>query len=264
VKPLEPLVPKGGGTDALFDLYGGLPEATKSEYVPKPEVTQKLEPLLPVEEDPRKVLFLDIDGVLRPVHGRQDAFQNARTIEINGARVPLLGNSEAKAGIDFWPSAMRALRHIVSKTGVRIVLSSDWRKSDELKEGIGAQFDEYRMPALYDQTPDLDLAAPGVLKTLHSSFREKRCKEIRKWLRSHPKIERWVAIDDVDLSMPDKEASRATEGQSSVFLDAGQNFVRCNPTNGLTMELARIAIAFFNGLEVTEEMLSAAYGGNPS
>ena len=43
-------------------------------------------------------------------HVRQDAFQNTRTIEINGARVPLLGNSEAKAGVDFWPSAMRALR----------------------------------------------------------------------------------------------------------------------------------------------------------
>ena len=44
--------------------------------------------------------------------GRQDAFQNTRTIEINGARVPLLGSSEAKAGVDFWPSAMRALRRL--------------------------------------------------------------------------------------------------------------------------------------------------------
>ena len=51
-------------------------------------------------------------GTLRFPCGRQDAFQNTRTIEINGARVPLLGSSEAKAGVDFWPSAMRALRRL--------------------------------------------------------------------------------------------------------------------------------------------------------
>jgi len=126
--------------------------------------------------------------------------------------VPLLVNSEAKAGIDFWPTAMRALRHVAMKTGARLVLSSDWRKESVLKEGIDRAMEEYRMPPIYGETPDLDKITTGVIKALHSSFREKRCKEIRKWLRQHPKVACWVAIDDVDLSMPDKEAKRSADG----------------------------------------------------
>lgn len=254
--------------DLMAALYGGLPDATVTEIVPKPEAP-KFEPLPPPAEDPTKVLFLDIDGVLRSVHGRQDAFQNARTIEINGSRVPLLGNSEAKAGIDFWPQAMRALRHIVQKTGARIVLSSDWRKEEVLRDGIAAAFEEYRMPPLYSQTPDLDQATPGVIKALHTSFREKRCKEIRKWLLRHPKVTTWVAVDDIDLSMPDKEAKRQLESaaragqlreEDIVFLDPTCEFVKTNPTTGLTMDLARIVVSFLNGLPVTPDMLDAVYG----
>jgi len=257
----------GKASAALASLYEGLPEATKTEYTPKPEAP-RFEPLPPPEEDPAKVLFLDVDGVLRPLHSRQDAFQHARTIDIGGAKVPLLGNSEAKAGIDFWPSAMRALRYVIQKTGARIVLSSDWRKQEVLQEGIAQALEEYRMPPLYGATPDLDQATPGVIKALHSSFREKRCKEIRKWVAKHPKVTHWVAIDDVDLSLPDKDAQRDMQAvlrgggsslEGSVFLDPCENFVRTNPQVGFTMELARLAVCLVSGLEVTEEFVDAAY-----
>ena len=39
----------------------------------------------------------------------------------------------------------------------------------------------------------LSTHAPGVIKAIHSSFREKRCKEIRKWLKQHPKITHFCA-----------------------------------------------------------------------
>lgn len=263
---IEPLSLGGAEAGSLASLYDGLPEAAKTECTPRAEVGAKamrLEPLPPPEDNPTKVLFLDVDGVLRPVHGRQDAFQHARTIEINGSRVPLLGNSEAKAGIDFWPTAMRALRHIVQRTGARLVLSSDWRKEAVLKQGIAGALEEYRMPALYGETPDMDQATRGVIKALHTSFREKRCKEIRKWLSRYPKIQRWIAIDDVDLSLPDKEAKRELEAdatQASVFLNPSENFVRTNPQSGLNMELARLAVCLLNGQEVTQDVLDAAYG----
>lgn len=51
-----------------------------------------------------------------------------------------------------------------------------------LKDGIASAFEEHGVPPLYSATPDLDQATPGVIKTLHSSFREKRCKE-RSWMR---------------------------------------------------------------------------------
>eukprot|EP00435_Cladocopium_sp_Y103_P026834 s2474_g6.t1 len=244
--------------DPMAALYGDLPEAS---IVAAPKVVEtKMQPLPTPTKDPTRVIFLDIDGVLRPLHSRQDAFQNTRTIEINGARVPLLGSSEAKAGVDFWPSAMRALRFIVQKTEARIVLSSDWRKQEVLVEGIGSAFEEHGIPKLYSSTPDLDQATPGVIKALHSSFREKRCKEIRKWLKQNPKITHFCAIDDVDLSMPDKAALKSGLRDTDIFLDPDKEFVKTNPIVGLTMEISKLVICYLNGTEPSEEILTAVFG----
>lgn len=244
-------------SDPMAALYGDLPEAAATLVTPKVE-SAKLQPLPPPPEEPTKVLFLDIDGVLRPLHSRQDAFQNTRTIEINGARVPLLGSSEAKAGVDFWPSAMRALRFIIQKTEAVIVLSSDWRKEEVLRDGVKSALEEYDMPSFYSTTPDLDSASHGVIKALHTSFREKRCKEIRKWLRQHPKVTRWCVVDDIDLSVPDKEALRSGSRGSS--LDSDSEFVKTNPAIGLNNDIAKLAICFINGTEPSEEILEAARG----
>lgn len=234
-----------------MSLYDGLPEAARVEYVPKAETAQ--EPLLEIEEDVTKVVFLDVDGVLRPVHGRTNFLKTARTMMVDGERVPLLGDTEAKAGLDFWPSAMRALRHVSRKTNARIVLSSDWRKEHVLKQGVNQALQEHGMLGLYDETPDLDHTAPGVIKAIHSSFREKRCKEIRKWLRTHPKVTQFVAIDDIDLSQVEKN-------ETGMCLDPNLEFIRTNPSQGLTLELAKLAVSFLNGVEATGEDFAAAYG----
>jgi len=251
----QPVQPRKSEDDLLASLYGDLPEATNDALaVPRTESIRP-EPLPPVP-DPTKIIFLDIDGCLRPVHGRRDFGKDVRTMLVEGVKVPLLGDGEAKAGLigmDFWPQALRALRYIVQKTEARIVLSSDWRKQPELMEGINGQLQEHRMPVLFGATPDLDERGAGVVKALHASFREKRCKEIRKWLRLHPKIERWVAIDDIDLSAGGKA------GDPGVTLDSNSEFVRCAPTVGLTQDLAKIAVCFLNDLPVTQEMIEAAY-----
>jgi len=99
-----------------------------------------------------------------------------------------------------------------------------------LVEGIGSAFEEHGIPKLYSSTPDLDQATPGVIKALHSSFREKRCKEIRKWLKQNPKITHFCAIDDVDLSMPDKAALKSGLRDTDIFLDPDKEFVKTSPT----------------------------------
>lgn len=258
--PRPALASASGG----FSLYDDLPEATTVECVPRAEERKIEEVIVPVE-DPTKIIFLDVDGVLRALHGNKDFLKHTKTIEINGQRVPLIGGSTDMAGIDFWPQALRSLRHVVARTGARIVLSSDWRKEDVLKQGVCNQLEEYRIPPLYGCTPDLDKASAGVVKTLHSSFREKRCKEIRRWIKAHPNVTIWVAIDDIDLSMPDKEAKiqemiSGKADEASVFLDPMENFVRCNPTEGFTMERAKLAIALLNGVHVTQQDLERAYG----
>lgn len=251
--------PKKQMTDdeLMASLYGDMPEATVVAVVPRSESIRP-EPL-PAAADPTKIIFLDIDGCLRPVHGRKGFEKNVRSMMVDGQKVALLGDGEAKAGLialDFWPQALRALRHIVSKTDARIVLSSDWRKADELMEGINGQLEEHRMPKLFDATPDLDKGGVGVMKAIHGSFQEKRCKEIRKWLRQHPKIERFCAIDDIDLG-------RGGRGiDEGVNLDCDSNFVKCAPMTGLTLELAKIAVCFLNDQPVSQEMMEAAYSNS--
>lgn len=257
------------GDDPLAALYKDLPEAQVTECRPMVEASKRLEPLPPPAVIPTKCIFLDIDGVLRTVHGRTDFAKDVRTMTINGQKVAMLGDSSNGnlAGIDFWPSALRALRYTVQKTSASIVLSSDWRKDEGLVEGVNNQLVEYGMAKLLGVTPDLGATnMPGVAKALHSNVREKRCKEIRKWLRQHPNIERWVAIDDMDLTASRKDEilhiqSGGTEPMA--FLDGTMEFVRCNPAVGYTMELAKLAVSFLNGVGVTDEDLATAYGQGP-
>lgn len=255
--PEQPPQKRQTQDDPLASLYEGLPDAENIEPVMPRVETVRPEPL-PEVKDPTKIIFLDIDGCLRPVHGRRGFDQGIRTMLVEGVRVPLLGDGEAKAGLiglDFWPQALRALRHIVQKTEARIVLSSDWRKAPELVEGINGQLKENRMPPLFDCTPDLDKVSEGVVKALHGSFREKRCKEIRKWLRQHPKVTRFVAIDDIDLSVQGPK-------DSNVCLDPTNEFVRCAPMVGLTMDLAKLAVCYINEVEVSQDMVDAAYSAS--
>lgn len=257
--PAPAVAKQSSADDLMASLYGDLPEAEVKAVVPRAE-SIRYEPLPPIP-DPTKIIFLDIDGCLRPVHGRRGFEKQVRSMMVDGVKVPLLGEGEAKAGLiglDFWPLALRSLRHIVQKTEARIVLSSDWRKAPELMEGINGQLEEHRMPPLFDKTPDLDAGGAGVLKAIHGSFREKRCKEIRRWLRGHPNIERFCAIDDIDLSQCGKG------DDPSFCLDAEANFVRCQPMHGLNMDLAKIAVCFLNDMPVTEEMMQAAYSNQGS
>lgn len=258
--------------DPMAALYGDLPEATVTNVAPRVEERKWVEPIPPPKEVTR-VIFLDIDGVLRSVHGRTDFAKNVRTMLVNGQKVALMGDNTSAndnlAGIDFWPQAMSALRHIVKKTSCAVVLSSDWRKQEQLVDGVNNQLREKGIPKLHGQTPDLDPKnVAGVVKALHSNVREKRCKEIRKWLRKHgASIERWVAIDDMDLTAVRKDELRHAESGSQEpmpFLDSSCEFVKCNPAVGLTMELAKLVIAFLNGVEVTEQEMNAAYGQGPA
>lgn len=68
--------------------------------------------------DPSKVIFLDVDGVLRPVNKAYCV----NTITIEGISIPVAGQE----GSDFSRAAMSALRHIREQTGAVLVLSSEW------------------------------------------------------------------------------------------------------------------------------------------
>ena len=125
-----------------------------------------------------KVLFLDHDGVicLAPQWGSR--FKN-------------------KEGLDsvfdrFDSKAIRILNEIIDETDCEIVISSDWRFHATL-----AQMQElYRLRGIkkvpIDYTRDFS-------STLEKAA-ESRSWEILDWVKAHPGITHWVAVDDLDMS----------------------------------------------------------------
>jgi len=172
-----------------------------------------------------RVLFLDIDGVLRPLQG---STFNVSTINIDGIQIPMAG-----CGSDFLSSAMTALSTIIFETGAQIVLSSEWRRHPTLRDGVIAALKLSHLPPLHgDTTTDIErlLGSGDPLQ----SFAERRVREIGKYLENH-EFDSWVAIDDIDLTVADQ---RRISGKPLI----ADNFVRTEDDVGLTSELARKAI----------------------
>lgn len=93
-------------------------------------------------EDKTKVIFLDVDGVLL-AQGSIDM------VTIEGVTLPM---REAKES-DFSAGALGNLRSIIEETGATIVMSSEWRRREELQNNIGAVLRSHDVPQVSDVTP---------------------------------------------------------------------------------------------------------------
>lgn len=128
------------------------------------------------------IIFLDIDGVLC---GPQEWGLNKK---------PELFNS-----YPFNKKSVKVLNSILHETKADIVLSSDWRRYHDLKE-IQIIFDMNCVcKSPIDFTPELPPISYGWGGS--SSLDHNRSREINLYLQKHPEIIKWVAIDDLDLSV---------------------------------------------------------------
>lgn len=182
-------------------------------------------------EDRSKVLFLDVDGVLRPA--RAGGFDTCE--EGDGAK-----NVDTS---DFFPSAVKALRHIIDRTSAKIVLSSEWRRSDALCNALSEVFEKNRVRAWSSKTPVPDAAdfqdTPGGDPV--RLFAERRAKEISCWLQEHEReVSGWVVLDDINLGVADESRKQATKGMQP-------HLVQTWPLCGLTMGNAKTAVRILNG-----------------
>jgi hypothetical protein len=150
----------------------------------------------------KSVIFLDIDGVICLSNEWGSRMRKIKRWELEG------GEGEPPVTIrfdDFNKIAVNVLNDIILTSGVDIVISSDWRlyaTLDEMKD-LFHQFGVIKGPI--DFTPELQTS------TKHANI---RVDEINLWLSKHSEIEKWVAIDDMDLSDLD-------------------NFVKCREREGL-------------------------------
>jgi len=193
-KELTTIYVDSGSSVSAFNLYDGLPmpDPVKDEDCKKKaSITDR--PKLEYTPDKTKVLFLDIDGVVRPLMG---CFQMS-SIVMDGENVPIVEGSS-----EFLPSSLAALRTILEATGCIMVMSSEWRRHDSLRDGVNRNLRMNGLPMCVDNTPQQERDMTG---NPLRSFAIRRAREIGEWLRSHPEVKQWVALDDIDLGMADEE-----------------------------------------------------------
>lgn len=149
-------------------------------------------PKLPAENRSR-VIFLDVDGVLLPTG-------SVETIIVDGVALPVRDTVRES---DFAVSALGSLRSIVQQTGAFIVLSSEWRRTEALRSSIGAVLRSQDIPLFRDVTPIFH--ARPELQEINPiiAWCERRAREIGRWLKDHPGVVSWVALDDLDFAWAD-------------------------------------------------------------
>jgi hypothetical protein len=160
------------------------------------------------EEKIKKALFLDIDGVIQPfteyrfehVHNDDEMEQLFKELE-NKFKVDYREFDKydvAAAYYDWDKAAVKELKRVLDATGAKIVVSSSWR---------GGTTGDYfpfllRMHGLqkylYGYNPIFLEGFPR--NEEYKNLTHARSIEILEYLKMHPHIKKWVAVDDVNLS----------------------------------------------------------------
>jgi hypothetical protein len=146
-----------------------------------------------------KVLFLDNDGVICLFNNWGGRFRKQKKYEgdLTTPNCPV----EARFD-DFDKKAIKVLNRILEETGAEIVVSSDWRKKATLEELGQYYLDQGITKAPIDFTPEYkDIDDEGLrFRWRRDRYSEQeRAAEIKSWLKDHPEITHWVAVDDLNM-----------------------------------------------------------------
>eukprot|EP00188_Purpureofilum_apyrenoidigerum_P004629 Plantae.Rhodophyta-Purpureofilum_apyrenoidigerum.ctg53608.p1 GENE.Plantae.Rhodophyta-Purpureofilum_apyrenoidigerum.ctg53608~~Plantae.Rhodophyta-Purpureofilum_apyrenoidigerum.ctg53608.p1 ORF type:complete len:220 (-),score=42.98 Plantae.Rhodophyta-Purpureofilum_apyrenoidigerum.ctg53608:70-729(-) len=114
----------------------------------------------------KKIIFLDVDGVLHSVY------------------VQVLKDQSRC----FDPRCMDVLRRVVEEQRADIVLSSNWRLDTEGWKIVQKQLRRYNI-RLIGKTPSIETSSPQA----------NRVMEINQWIEENRWSGAWIAIDDMDL-----------------------------------------------------------------
>lgn len=160
----------------------------------------------------RKILFLDIDGVLNPKW-----WNRKKPID--------------RYGCGFEPRTIANLSKIVTETNAGIVISSSW-KCMGLKELQNMWIDRDLPGQVIDITPDY-LSDELLLKTEFDNIDAlyNRGSEIKGWLMLHgDDVSHYAIIDDMDDILPEQQ----------------NHFVQADPDVGITKFDADCIIRLLN------------------
>ena len=158
-----------------------------------------------------KVIFLDNDGVICLSNnwgGRTKKWAKYRSANPESSNLL----REAPVDIrfdDFDKKSIKILNEILEETGAEIVVSSDWRFHATLEElgryylsqgiskkpiGFTKKLGQFQEPENFSWSRQWNLE-------------QSRSLEILQYLKDHPEVTEWVAIDDLNMGIPQTHES---------------------------------------------------------
>lgn len=158
-----------------------------------------------------KVIFLDHDGVI--CLSQQFGGRHKKQRKIVRKLSQSIESLPVDARFDnFDKKSIKILNEILEQTGAEVVISSDWRSWATVEE-MGDYYEQqgiikkpidytpssYPMPEVIQWHPVWDLEGS-------------RSLEILEWLKEHPEVTHWVAVDDLNMSWKDHSEDRSGEG----------------------------------------------------
>ena len=158
-----------------------------------------------------KIIFLDNDGVICLSNnwgGRSKKWAKYRSSNPESSK----SLSDAPVFVrfdDFDQKAVKILNEILEETKAEIVVSSDWRFHANLEE-LGE----------YYESQGISKKPIGVTKKLGEceqpenfiwsrqwDLEQSRSLEILQYLKDHPEVTEWVAVDDLNMGIPQTHES---------------------------------------------------------
>lgn len=160
-----------------------------------------------------KVVFLDIDGVLKPYYAKgrfevdREELQKKLTKELGVDYMIYDRYTLASVVADWYKDAVERIRNILVETNAKIVVSSDWRSKElpykmrdflriwNLHEYWYADNEYFNEESMKDAIEYVKKKDEG--KDVQPN---ERAVEIMDFVFKHKEITNFVAIDDIDLS----------------------------------------------------------------
>ena len=96
---------------------------------------------------------------------------------------------------DFNKKAIEVLNSIIKESNCDIVVSSDWRLSCTLEEMGEYYLSQGIIKKPIDFTKKLSFS-----EETWKAYEKNRVFEINEWIKDHPQVTHWVAVDDLNLS----------------------------------------------------------------
>lgn len=157
-----------------------------------------------------KVIFLDHDGVICLAQQWGGRYKKK-----GFSRDPLAPLDLRMDNFD--PKAIRLLNRILDETGAEIVVSSDWRNWGTLEQMQEMYVTRGIKPPI-GVTPFLENCEvpSGFIWSHEADLEQTRSLEILQWIKDHPEVTNWVAVDDLDMSL--REIGKFTWGLENFVL----------------------------------------------